>query len=235
VAVTTVLLAALTVAPVASPAPLTGSTWCSDKNSMALIAGSSGTGYLTTGYTNPDGVYQPTTYGWWKWVSGRATAAWGTDAYNYSHVGAVTKDFLPEGRWPTTTVAVADIGQHRPDMLIVSLGTNEYLTQTPPAQFETNLRQLVQAIRAESPTTAVLLAVQWTAYVPSPTYQWEQYKQAIQAVAVSEVTAMVDLRQYLIPANNPDWARFYHPDRIHLLDHSHLIVAGAFWTWLFSC
>jgi acyl-CoA thioesterase-1 len=235
VAVTVALLVALLVAPVARPAPLTGSTWCTNKDSLALIAGSSGTGYLTTGYNSPDGTYSPTAYGWWRWVTKRAANAWGTLSFNYSHVGATTADFLPNGRWLSTTGAVADLGQNQPDLVVISLGTNEYLTQVDPAVFEGNLRRLVQDIHAASPRTAILLAVQWTSHLPNPTYVWEQYKQKIQSVAVSEMAAMVDLRQYLIPASDPDWARFYHPDRIHLLDHSHLVVAAAFWTWLFSC
>ncbi|GAB3429777.1 SGNH/GDSL hydrolase family protein [Actinophytocola sediminis] len=219
----------------AEAAPLSNSTWCAYKDSLALLGGSSGTGYLTAGYSSADGTYDPTTYGWWKRVAERADSAWGAESYNYSRNGASAASYLPGGRWPSTTGAVADIGAHQPALAIISLGTNEYLAQVQPGVFEANLRQLVDDIQTISPRTAILLAVQWTARVPSPTYSWEQYKQRIQAVAVSEITAMVDLRQYLPSASDPDWAKFYHPDRIHLLDHSHLVVAAAFWTWLFSC
>ncbi|ROP36295.1 SGNH/GDSL hydrolase family protein [Saccharothrix texasensis] len=216
-------------------AALTGATWCTTKASMAVIGGSSSTGYLTEGYASPDNTYHPTTYGWWRRLTAQAAAGWGTTATNYARNSAKAADFLPGGRWPITTGAVADIDAKNPALVIVSLGTNEYLAQVPPAQFEADLVQLVDDIKTASPGTAVVLVAQWTAYVPAATYPWSQYVTAIRNTAVAEVAGLVDLRQYLISAGDQDWSRFYNIDRIHLLDHSHMIVAAAMAMKIFGC
>jgi acyl-CoA thioesterase-1 len=215
--------------------PLTGTLWCTDKASMALLAGSSGTGQYTTGYSSPDGTYQPTAYGWWARLARQAQSNFGTTSANYSHGGAQASDFLADGRWSNTTGAVGSIEATRPRLTIISLGTNEYLGQVPPAEFAANLADLVSRVQAANPAGNLMLTTQWTAYVPAPTYPWSQYAQAIRDVAVSHSAAMLDLRQYIPPASDPDWARFYHPDRIHLLDHAHLIVSAAVATRALGC
>lgn len=238
----TVLAVALLVTLLVGPAvhsgqasPLSGTTWCASKASMVLLAGSSGTGQYTTGYSSPDGTYQPTAYGWWARLSRQAQANFGTVSANHSHAGAQVTDFLAGGRWSNTTGAVADIEATQPRLTIISLGTNEYLGQLPPGEFAANLAELVARIQAVNPTGNLMLTTQWTAYYVAPTYPWSQYAQAIRDVAVARSAAVLDLRQYIPPATDPDWARFYHPDRIHLLDHAHLIVTAAVATRALGC
>lgn len=237
-----IAVVALLVALLAGPAvqsgqasPLSGTTWCAGKASMALLAGSSGTGQYTTGYTSPDGTYQPTAYGWWTRLARMAQSNFGTTAANYSHTGAQVSDFLPDGRWPTTAGAVSDVAATQPRLVVISLGTNEYLSQVPPAEFAVNLTRLVDEIQQVNPTGNLLIVVQWTAYTVSPVYPWSQYAQVIRDVVVAQNAALLDLRQYIPPATDPDWSRFYHPDRIHLLDHAHLIVTAAVATRALGC
>jgi acyl-CoA thioesterase-1 len=220
----------------AQAGPLAGSTWCAYRDSMAIFGGSSATGYLTTGYTNSAGTYQPTQYGWWKQVTDFAAANWGTVSHNYARNGASFASYLNGGQWDVTRNAVTALGETQPDLLFLALGTNEYLAQTSPDVMEANMRQVVDNVKAASPRTAIMAIVQQTAYAgTNPTYTWEKYKQRIMQVVIDEHLAMADLRQSVPSAYNTDWQRWYHPDRIHMLDTTHMTFAAGVRPWLFFC
>jgi acyl-CoA thioesterase-1 len=222
--------------PAAVAGPLAGSTWCQHRDSMAIFGGSSSTGYLTSGYTRTDGTYQATTYGWWKQVSEFAATNWGTTSHNYARNRASFGSYLPGGQWPVTRNAVAELGEVQPDLLFLSLGANEYLAQRDPAEMEANMRAVVDAVKEASPRTAIMAIVQQTAYAgPAPTYSWERYKQRIMQVVIDEQLAMADLRQSVPSAYGTDWKLWYHPDRIHMLDTTHMTFAAGVRPWLFFC
>jgi len=228
--------AATGVAPLAAAGPLAQSTWCQHRASMAIFGGSSSTGYLTTGYTKTDGTYQATTYGWWKQVSEFAATNWGTQSYNYARNGASYASYTSGGQWPVTRNAVASLSETQPDLLFLALGTNEYLAQQDPAVMEANMRTVVAAVKQASPRTAMMAIVQHTAYAgPNPVFPWERYKQRIMQVVIDETLAMADLRQSVPSAYGADWALFYHPDRIHMKDTTHMVFAAGVRPWLFFC
>lgn len=222
--------------PIASAGPLSQSTWCQHRDSIAVFGGSSSTGYLTTGYTKTDNTYQATPYGWWKQITDFAATNWGTVSYNYARNGASYASYTTGGQWPVTRNAVQSLSETQPDLLFLALGTNEYLAQQDPAAMEANMRAVVAAVKESSPRTAMMAIVQHTAYAgPNPAFPWERYKQRIMQVVIDEHLAMADLRQSVPSAYGTDWARFYHPDRIHMLDTTHMTFAAGVRPWLFFC
>jgi acyl-CoA thioesterase-1 len=232
-AVITLLLLAVTGMP-ATAAPLSNSSWCQDHASLAVLGASDSTGAFTTGYSSPDETYSPTTYGWFRWVTNNASQYFGTQATNYSRNGARTSDFLPGGRWPITTGAIADIGRKQPSLVLITLGGNDYLQDVPPQEFKANLTQVVQDIRAVSPRSDILLVSLWHIARTNPPHGWSQYTTAMFEVAVSEVTGLADLNQYFLRSDQ-DTAGLFDADRIHLTDAGNMVVAAAMWTWVISC
>jgi lysophospholipase L1-like esterase len=218
----------------ATAAPLSNSAWCQDRASLVVLGASDSTGAFTTGYASPDETYDETPYGWFSRVSGNAGMYWGTASNNYSRNGAQASDFLPGGRWPVTTGAVEQIRQKQPSLVMITLGGNEYLSGVSPATYQANLTQLVRDIHTVSPRTGVLLVALWHIARTNPPHQWWEYTNAMFNVAVSEVTALVDLTQYF-PRSDLDTAGLFASDRIHLTDAGNMVVAATMWTWVVSC
>ncbi|GAB2959794.1 SGNH/GDSL hydrolase family protein [Amycolatopsis acidiphila] len=219
-------------------------TWCgSGRANLAILGASSETGYGTTGYPANVNTYYPTQFGWTKHLSDLLHAAWGTTTENYSHNGALVSDYLPGGRWSTTTGAVANLATTKPTLVIVDLGGNEYWSQVDPAVFESNLRTMIADIRAVRPDVDLMLylheEISWPAKgnefwaQATPKYPWSQYAARIFAVASSVPTGMVDMRQFIYPSKtNP--AGLWYSDGIHLDDAGQSVVNAAWWGWLAS-
>lgn len=207
-------------------------TWCGDKSNITVLGSSSSTGYKTTGYTG-GGEYQPTQYGWWRRVSANAAQAWGTTATNRARAGALVADYLPGGRWPVTTGAVAQIAVDQPDMVLIQLGTNEYLTDVDPAAFEANLRQLLTDVRTSRPGVDVVLIKGWRVARSAPAYPWSQYGAVFGRVASSMGTALIDMQQ-LVDGSDLDTAHLYDADLTHLNDAGQSVLAAAAWLHLVS-
>ena len=233
-AVGVLLLSLLALGIPAAAAPLTGSAWCQDHASLAVLGDSGSTGLGTTGYASQDDSYFRTAYGWYKRATDEAKSNYGTASANYAHNGAMAADFLPGGRWPLTTGALVQIEQTKPSLAIIELGGNEYLSAQGPDAFRTNLTELVTRIQTASPRTAVLLVAIWDIAAPGAALPWSQYVGAIRDTAIARGVAMVDLRQY-IPRADLDRAGLYNPDRTHLNDAGNMVFAAAAWTWLLSC
>lgn len=232
------------ISVVSAPAASAGGagTWCaSGKANLAILGASSETGYGTTGYPSGAQTYYPTTYGWTRRLSDLLQRAWGTTTENYSHNGALVSDYLPGGRWSTTTGAIADLATTRPTLVIIDLGGNEYWSQVDPAVFETNLRTMITNINTARPGVDIMLylheEISWptagNTYWPqsTPKYPWSQYAARIFTVASTIPTGMVDMRQFINPSNgNP--AGLWTSDGIHLNDAGQSVVNGAWWGWL---
>jgi acyl-CoA thioesterase-1 len=231
--VTAAVLILLVTGIPASAAPLSTSAWCQDHASLAVLGASDSTGSFTTGYASPDETYWPTTYGWPSRID-YLTGVWNTTVDNYARNGAQTSDFLPGGRFPITTGALAQIQTKQPSLVLITLGGNEYLNNVSPSTFQANLTTLVQEIHRVSPRSGILLISLWHIARTNPPYQWQAYADAMFNVAVTELTALIDLRQY-IPPSDQDTAGLYVSDRIHLSDAGHMVEAAAVWTWLISC
>lgn len=224
----------------------TAPAWCTDKSDVAILGTSADTGYATTGYSSPTDTWQHTTFGWSSVFADNLAATWGTATHNYSHNGSMASDFLPGGRWASTTGAVADFAQYAPSMVLLDLGGNEYWSQVNPATFKANLGTIIDNIRAQRADTVIILSIyaelKWTPnqYTSPPNapqiYGWAAYAQAIYDTAVAKQTALVDLRQTVpaagsTPMVNPNpWTS----DNIHLNEAGNLAESGMWFRWVSS-
>jgi lysophospholipase L1-like esterase len=219
-----------------------GSAWCTTHNNVAIIGTSADTGYGTTGYPTDAQTYQPTPYGWTFRFGQSLYGQWGTTVQNYAHNGALASDYLPGGRWSSTTGATADITTHQPDLVIIDLGGNEFYSQVPPTTFATDLTTVVNNVKAAQPDATILMSIYaqllWTPnpYASTENYTWDQYATQIYNTAVNEGVALVDMRQYVPPAGIADLPNPspWTSDNIHLNDAGNLAEYGAFWGWTSS-
>lgn len=224
------LILGIVVAPSLTASAGPAGSWCVDHSRITVLGSSSAAGVGSTGY-NGNGPYAPTRNGWWSRVSRNTQAAWQTQGTNNAMGGAVTADFLPGGRWPSTTGAVEQIRTERPSLVIIALGNNEYLNQINPATYEANLRALVTNIREARPGVDVLILQSWRPAKANPTYTFDKYGAAAFHVASSMGAGLYDLRQHMDPADT-DAAGIYAPDKIHPNDAGHSIIASAVWSYL---
>lgn len=218
--------------------------YCADKSNVAILGASSETGYATTGYPSGAQTWSPTTYGWTTRFADSVKAQWQTATANYSHNGAMVSDYLPGGRWSSTTGAVADLGAKKPSIVLINLGGNEWWSLADPTVFQKNLNTLVDNVRAGSPNAVIVLGIyaqlKWQQSSDSGNqpmkYTWDQYASVIYNTAVAKGTALVDFRQYVPPATstnlpNPSpWST----DGIHQNDAGNLAEYGMWWGWTSS-
>ncbi|WP_329072596.1 SGNH/GDSL hydrolase family protein [Amycolatopsis sp. NBC_01480] len=241
-----VLATALTSALVAvlagtSPtdAATTDASWCTTHDKVAILGTSADTGYGTTGYPADADTYRPTTYGWTTKINLSLASQWGTVTTNHSHNGAMAMDYLTGGRWPDTTAALADITTTKPNLIIIDLGGNEFWSQVTPSTFGANLTTVVNDVKAATPGATILLSIypqlKWTPnpYAGTENYTWDSYAQQIYNTAVNTQEALIDLRQYVPPAGNPNLPNPspWTADNIHLNDAGNLIEYGGYWGW----
>lgn len=232
----TAILFILPAAPKASGAPLTGTSWCQNKDSIAVIGGSTNTGYLAT----PQ-------YAYWNRLTAQLNASYGVAddgqaflSYNWAKNGWSAAQYLPNGADAGATLAL--IGEKQPNLLIVSVGTNDYLAQRDPALFQNELDDLIDNIYAQPGIITVLLAIQHEVGLKPPvTHPYNQYVTAIFNVAVARNAGLIDHRQRVPPSvygtptsTNP--AGLYNTvetaPKIHLSDAGHMVYAATYWTLL---
>ena len=220
----------------------TDNSWCTTHNNVAIIGTSADTGYATTGYPSTGQTYQPTTYGWTYRFGQSLAGGWNTKVQNYAHNGALASDYLPGGRWTTTTGAFADMTTVAPNLIIIDLGGNEFYSQVDPATFAANLKTVVDNVKTASPGASILLSIyaqmHWSAnqYASTETHTWADYANQIYNTAVSEGVALIDMRQYIPAADSttlPNPTPWY-TDQIHLNDAGNLAEYGGFWGWTSS-
>jgi acyl-CoA thioesterase I len=236
------VLATTLFGAVPSDAATAQSTWCVSQHNVAIIGTSADTGYGTTGYPTDADTYQQTRYGWTFRFGQSLYGQWGTKIENYAHNGALAADYLPGGRWSTTTGAIADITTNQPELVIIDLGGNEFNAQVPPSTFAANLKTVVDNVKTARPGATILMSIyaqlQWAPnpWAATENYTWDQYGTQIYNTAVQEGVALIDMRQYIPPADsaalpNPSpW----NPDNIHLNDAGNLAEYGGFWGWASS-
>lgn len=217
--------------------------WCTDKSDVSIFGTSAETGYGTTGYVSATDTYARTTFGWATKFADNLNATWATQTHNYSHNGALASDYLPGGRWTSTTGAIANAGAYSPSIALVDLGGNDYYSQNSPTNFAANLAAVIDAIRAQRADTVILLSIYpeidrssaVSTYGPT-THTWSEYASAIYNTAVSKGTALIDMRQYVPSATaavqtNPS---VWNSDKIHLNDAGNAAEFGAWFGWTSS-
>lgn len=229
-----VVLALACVTATTADATTTQYSWCTDHSDVALVGTSADTGYGTTGYPSGADTFQPTVYGWATRFANSAHGQWGTNTHNYAHNGALAADYLPGGRWAGTVGATSDMGSYKPDLVLVDLGGNEFLTQADPAQFQANLTQVITNIKTARPDVLIILSIYAKPHFNgTPGHPWEQYGSAIYNTAVAQQTALIDMRQYIPdadanPMTNPT---VWLSDGVHLNDAGNLAEYGGWWGW----
>ncbi|GLY70523.1 SGNH/GDSL hydrolase family protein [Amycolatopsis taiwanensis] len=231
----TVTLIGAVPSDAATPTP----AWCTSHHNVAIIGTSADTGYGTTGYPSNAETYQPTRYGWTFRFSQNLYAEWQTAVQNYAHNGALATDYLPGGRWSDTTSATNDIAAKQPELVIIDLGGNEYISQVPPATFGANLKTVVDNVKAARPNVTILMSIYtellWTPnpWASTKKYNWESYSAQIFNTAVQEGVALVDMRQYIPAAGSADLPNPspWNSDNAHLNDAGNLAEYGGFWGW----
>lgn len=225
------IFAALT----APKALATTGTWCGNHNTMAVYGGSSATGYLMPGYSQPNGIYQPTEYGWTTNVAERAYDTWSsfTGWRNYSKNGASVATFLPGGsqHW-----AIQDTANWNINIAFIAMGTNEYLGGVPVATFKSNLNELITRIwNATGNTTSIVIIRQW--YTPHrPLAEWIPYVNAMRDVANARHVPYVDIDLWTqMEYGQTDDSGLFHDDKIHLTPAGQTAYAKDVWAALNRC
>jgi len=232
-----ITIIALSIVP--ASAQVASNPLCTDVSDLAIIGASDDTGYATTGYNNNDPVqgFQRTLYGWATGFADDAHASWGSTTHNYARNGAQVSDYLPGGRFPLTTGAVADMNTYHPDLVMLDLGGNEYYNQINPAVFANNMATLVDNIRAGSPNTVILLSIYAELQYPGkPTWDWNTYAGIIYNTAVTKGLPLIDMRQVIPYAGSttrtsPD---VWNADKIHLNDAGNRAEKAFWWGWFAS-
>lgn len=192
-------------------------TWCTDKSSMDIVGDSGSTGY---------GVIDPNNH----WVAKLRQAKPNTRINNYAHDGAMVSDFLPGGRWPETTGAVAQIGVDQPSLVLIELGGNEYYIDRDPALYKANLETLTQKIWQVSPRSTIIYETIWPFDPRQSTtvHSWNEYGTAMLQVAVEYSAGWIDLRQFFPPHYaNDTYTHLLNTDQIHPTDAGNAVEYTA--------
>ncbi len=77
-----------------------------------------------------------------------------------------------------------------PDLAIINIGTNDYMTNTVPATFKTNLQTLITHLKGIG--TDVIIGTDGTNDRTGFTYEWQNYLDAMKEVALSNNCCFVD-------------------------------------------
>ncbi|MEY7971148.1 SGNH/GDSL hydrolase family protein [Saccharomonospora xinjiangensis] len=220
-----------------TPRATTASTdpaWCGDQSSIMILGDSHSTGYGLPDHPG-GGSYAPTAVGWTSVLTRRASDEWGTITTVLARNGAMAADFGHGGRWEETESATDAVHDVQPALVIVALGTAEFVADLPPADFDEHYRDLVIELHTASPRTTVLLVVQpqaGTRLVPDPVYPWQAYTAVIETVAADQGAEVLDLGEYLPAGGTPEAEELYLPDAVHLTAAGHRVVHAAVWTLL---
>lgn len=238
--------ALLVLTPGSSPstADAATSTWCGGRGKIVIVGDSLATGYGTTGYENAasGGRYQATSYAW--------PARWdkksNTTLINLARNGAMASDFIADGidgrpGGPFEPTAVQKVKSAQPQLVIIQLGGNEYISDRDPVKtYEVNLRRLVWRVKQAAPKARLLLVRTYAfdyraaddAHLPYD-FTWSRYGSVMRSVASGQW--YMDLTEYM-PATRFNSAGLYVKDEygpnlaVHATDAGHIALFSAYWS-----
>lgn len=223
-----------------STATAATSTWCGGRGKIAILGDSLATGYGTTGYDPAlNNRHQPTTYGW----ASRWDAKSNTTILNLARNGALASDFITDGvqgrpNGPFEPTAVQQIKTAKPDLVVVELGGNEFISdRSATATFEVNLRRLSWRIKQAAPNARLLFVHMYAFDYRDPdaapySHTWGQYGSVMREVAAGQW--YLDLTEYM-PATRFNSAGLYIKDEygpnlaVHATDAGHIALFSAIW------
>lgn len=166
----------------------------------------------------------------------------GDNVLPLAHDGATVRAWLTVYR-----SELAQLAAWKPSAVMIALGGNDYYRSRSTADYSANLTELINAVRASSPGSRVILwhyyqigpapvrnlcdADQCNAAFPSPT--WQQYGTAMQSVAVQTASEYIDnsterrwIQEFPLPGEKPP---------IHLSPQGHQVLEQSVYTRLSSC
>ena len=144
----------------------------------------------------------------------------GTSVYNLSWSGSSTTDWLG---WIEKGGFIDLVRQIDPDLVILSLGGNDYWADGDAAQFEAHLRRIHDSVAAAAPDARWILGTQ-----PVPANESPEAWRAFQGTTVryaEELGAPVLNLADDMPTVNQD-RLLYSADSTHLTDAGHAWIAG---------
>lgn len=193
-------------------------TWCaSPERGVVVMGDSSTTGYGTTGYVDGtqggDEYYQPTYSGW---INGLKQVWPEADWYVASRNGAMSSDYLPNGRFEKTREAIAEVEARQPSLVIITTLGNDYVIDRPPDEYQENLEQIVEGVREAAPDTSIVLVTMWRfdfkLDTSEPNFEFDSYAERMQQVADEHDLTWVDLREHMHNAWEHPETGLYHAD-----------------------
>lgn len=194
------------------------STWCTNPAGGVVVMGdSSTTGYGTTGYldgTQGGHEYYQSTYS--GWINGLKQVWPEADWYVASRNGAMSSDYLPNGRFEKTREAIAEVEARQPSLVIITTLGNDYVIDRPPAEYQENLEQIVEGVREAAPDTSIVLVTMWRfdfkLDTSEPNFEFDSYAERMQQVADEHDLTWVDLREHMHNAWEHPETGLYHAD-----------------------
>ena len=149
------------------------------------------------------------------------TVSGGTDIYNLSWSGSTTGDWLG---WLERPGLLPLLSQIRPDVIVLSLGGNDFWQSGDRDRFGAHLRRLHDQVAAAVPSATWVLGTQ---PVPdsSPAREWLRFQQVTRDYAAELGVPVSDLADLMPGASAAP--QLYATDRIHLTDAGHAFIAGV--------
>ncbi|MGH3952029.1 MAG: SGNH/GDSL hydrolase family protein, partial [Pseudonocardiaceae bacterium] len=211
------------------------------RGKIVILGDSLATGYGTSGYDIARGHgYQATSYAWPSRWDKKAN----TTMANLARNGAMASDFIADGvqnrqQGPFEPKAVQRIKSVQPNLVIIQLGGNEYVTDRDPERtYEVNLRRLAWRIKQAAPKARMLFVHTYAFDYRDPNaapydHSWSRYGSVMRTVAGSYGWYM-DLTEYM-PATRFNGAGLYIHDEygpglaVHATDAGHIALFSAYW------
>ncbi|MFT4215671.1 MAG: SGNH/GDSL hydrolase family protein [Micropruina sp.] len=142
------------------------------------------------------------------------------DVYNLSWSGSSTNDWLG---WLDRPALLPLIQAIQPDVIVLSLGGNDFWQSGDPDRFGAHLRRMHDQVAAVAPSASWVLGTQ---PVPDQTsaQDWTRFQQVTLDYAAELGAPTIDLAQQMPGASAAP--QLYSWDRTHLTDAGHAFIAG---------
>lgn len=117
----------------------------------------------------------------------------GIEYYDASHAGFTAADFNGDnnnvGRW------AGGMATANPDLVLISLGTNDAKDATLSANFGANLAKIIDFVRSKGVTPSIGIVLQPTPGIGTTQANWDNMMAQAIAVAYTKGAAIIDMRE----------------------------------------
>lgn len=149
----------------------------------------------------------------------------GVRTWNGGHAGMGTANFAAaSGRWMDLAINNSTIN---PDLVVITLGTNDSVNTVTAAAYETNMRAIVAKIRAASPAAAAasILFFMLPRRGGITDVLWQSYIDACQLVATDMGCAVLDVSKKFPSPNAASPFGDLYVDDVHPNNAGHRAIA----------